>query len=220
MFSSTTETTPDSPPTRPPRQTRNSSNPGAEQDQEEVDLSAIAEDVPTPTLELTRTVSQTGSPFHAAPAVDNFTADGKWAPPHPRSPAQQWRYIRRCMPILLPDTPRHSSVMINDGRYVRPNFHNEALESWALAPPPYDAPDFPDVEALVDSGSSSSARSADSLHEIQRVDSTAGAEEPVAAAHKAFALEDLARALRPQPRREASKLSTNSTVVEGMLIGC
>lgn len=46
------------------------------------------------------------------------------------------------MPVLLAETPRHSSVMIDDGRYVRPNYKLDLVEDWALQPPPYDAHAF------------------------------------------------------------------------------
>ncbi|PNS21481.1 hypothetical protein CAC42_1260 [Sphaceloma murrayae] len=128
-----------------------------DQEQEDIDLSAIAEEVPSQrpnsassTLERTVSAAETTRrrPTAEELALLNFDVNGKWAPPHPRTAAQQFRYIRRCQPVLLGDTPRHSSVMIADGRYVRPNYKLDALEDWSLQPPTYEAHNFPDPEKV------------------------------------------------------------------------
>ncbi|KAF4554172.1 Hypothetical protein D9617_5g070490 [Elsinoe fawcettii] len=168
----------------------------ADQDQEDIDLSVIAEDAPvqrpgssssspersTVSNEAPQSTRPTAAELYAL----NFGADGKWAPPHPRTAAQAYRYIKRCQPILLGDTPRHSSVMIADGRYVRPNYKMDILEDWFLQPPTYEAHNFPDplktqlsshtnrtsyssASGLTSQSGSRTASSAD----MHRVDSTA-----------------------------------------------
>jgi hypothetical protein len=74
--------------------------------------------------------------FYETPPT-NFGADGKWSPPHNRSPAQIQRYIQRCMPILLADAPRASDVLIQAGRRVKINWKTAMLEDWTLLPPSY-----------------------------------------------------------------------------------
>ncbi|KAF2155968.1 hypothetical protein K461DRAFT_275026 [Myriangium duriaei CBS 260.36] len=215
---------------------------GSDPDQEELDLSEIAEDSrPQSDVfeDAQRSASQAAIALLNAQPQSNFDEDGKWAPPHPRSLNQQWRYIRRCMPILLADTPRHSSVMINDGQYIRPNYKHETLDKWSLQPPTYEAHDFTKrahsvihtiVEACADSGltadncSAVSSRSGSSA-DMQRVDSTTTPADAIAIATidtsslnldlKSFALEKNIT-LRPTQgtRREASKVSTTSTQPE------
>ncbi|KAF1827833.1 uncharacterized protein K489DRAFT_301731, partial [Dissoconium aciculare CBS 342.82] len=74
--------------------------------------------------------------IHASPST-NFGADGKWRPPHNRSPAQIERYIKRCMPVLPADAPRASDVLVHAGRRVKINWKTGALDDWALPPPSY-----------------------------------------------------------------------------------
>lgn len=122
-----------------------------EQENEDVDLSALAEDfapletsISRPSTTRQTTASTIATSFTASnvnPA--HFDADGKWAPPHSRSSGSQFRYARRCMPILLWDTPRASSVIICHGRRLRVNQRMDMLEEWELAPPSYDAHRFP-----------------------------------------------------------------------------
>lgn len=122
-----------------------------EQESEDVDLSALAEDFavleasvsrPTATRQTTASTVGTGN-FSNNTNPTHFDADGKWAPPHSRSAGSQFRYARRCMPILLFDTPRSSSVVICHGRRLRINHRMDMLEEWELAPPTYDAHNFP-----------------------------------------------------------------------------
>ncbi|KAF2224997.1 hypothetical protein BDZ85DRAFT_87080 [Elsinoe ampelina] len=222
-----------------------------EQDQEDIDLSAIAEEAPTQrpvsgasnaersfvSSEATQSTRPTIAELYAL----NFGSDGKWAPPHPRTAAQTYRYIKRCQPILLGDTPRHSSVMIADGRYVRPNYKMDILEDWILQPPTYEAHNFPDplkstlssstnrtsyssASGLTTQSGSRNASSAD----MQRVDSTAPTDIMEIQAltantlnldFKNFDLKMLQagnRPLRPLAgtKREPSQLSTTTTVRE------
>ncbi|CAK1355782.1 unnamed protein product [Cercospora beticola] len=150
-------------PTRPelPRmdtQTTMPPTPGREED--EVDLSMIREDFAAPAPASGRTadaatrppnVRQTTSTtinsllgtdmMYATPST-NFNEDGKWQPPHLRTPQQTLRYIRRCMPILNADAPRASDVMVVDGRRMKLNWRMELLEQWELQPPTYKAHNF------------------------------------------------------------------------------
>ena len=129
-----------------------------EQEQEDVDLSVIAEDAapqsptaasvsrrPTASRQITTDSVLSVSGFEDS-STDPINLDifGKWNPPHPRTPLQQLRYIRRCMPLMFEDTPRHSSVLVSGGKYVRPNHRIYALEAWSLKPPSYEAHDFPE----------------------------------------------------------------------------
>ena len=129
-----------------------------DQEQEDVDISALAEEVPASTgsrasrpsaVRLTTSSSQ----ISTATAHDNlmsdplnFSAEGKWAPLHVRSNGQQLRYTRRCMPLIFIDSPRASSIMIHNGKYVRPNYKMDLFDEWELQPPCYDAHDFPEEE--------------------------------------------------------------------------
>lgn len=73
----------------------------------------------------------------------NFDSDGKWSPSHVQSPAQIQRYLRRCLPLLLADSPRASEIMICQGRRVKVNWRMELLEDWELQPPNYRSHGFP-----------------------------------------------------------------------------
>lgn len=134
--------------------------PGREED--EVDMSMIREEV-VPTLnsvsaapsdeaasrpENVRQMTSTTinsvlsvDMMHATPTT-NFTEDGKWQPPHLRTPAQVQRYIRRCMPTLNADAARASDVLIAEGRRMKLNWRMELLEQWELQPPTYKAHNF------------------------------------------------------------------------------
>lgn len=72
----------------------------------------------------------------------NFNEDGKWQPPHLRTPAQLERYIRRCMPTLNADATRASDILMVDGRRMKLNWRMELLEPWELQPPAYKAHNF------------------------------------------------------------------------------
>lgn len=182
-----------------------------DQEQEDIDLSELAEEAPerrnvsvssaADRLSASRANSQTLRT--AGVSRSNFDENGKWMPPHPRTAAQQWRYIRRCMPVLMAETPRHSSVMIDNGRYVRPNYKHDSLEKWSLQPPTYEAHDFSEAvtKAMTSSGGRTSRRqscsssSAASVSEnntesssrsdsgqsddIRRIDSTSGSDDLV-----------------------------------------
>jgi len=128
-----------------------------ENDNEDVDLAAIAEINPVSRpasihqSEMFSTTDGPASTFVASRSsslILNFDENGKWAPPHFTSEIHQVRYIRRCLPVLRSETPRHSSVMIANGRYVRPNHKMDVLEDWELVPPPYEAHNFGAASAL------------------------------------------------------------------------
>ncbi|TKA68055.1 hypothetical protein B0A55_07462 [Friedmanniomyces simplex] len=72
----------------------------------------------------------------------NFTASGKWQPPHPRTTTQIQRYARRCMPVLLAESVRASDVLICHGKRVKINWRMELLEEWELSPPSYKSHAF------------------------------------------------------------------------------
>ena len=79
--------------------------------------------------------------MYATPTT-NFTEDGKWQPPHLRTPAQVQRYIRRCLPTLNADAARASDILISEGRRMKLNWRMELLEQWELQPPTYKAHNF------------------------------------------------------------------------------
>lgn len=164
---------------------------GPDQDGEDVDLSALAEDSPRPERSLSRSsierptasrmtnctqFSATAMEMSAPVIVNIDPVSGKWNPPHPRSSSQQLRYIRRCMPALTAETPRHSSVMVFKDKYVRPNYRMLVLEEWTLQPPSYDAHKFSDqtssdtMNVVARSISASEQNSTDGSA-IQRTDS-------------------------------------------------
>ncbi len=114
-------------------------------------MSAVREDFAASTS------SQNSGPRHAATSsVDsafnaemmyatsstNFNESGKWQPPHNRTPQQIQRYVRRCMPILLADSPRASDILICHGKRVKINWRMELLEEWELQPPNYKSHGF------------------------------------------------------------------------------
>jgi len=162
-----------------------------DEEAEDVDLSMIAEDadpsatprtstMPRPAVVRDNTaesaLSTSPLDIHATNPM-NFDDDGKWAPPHARTAGQQLRYIRRCTPVLLEDMPRHSSIIVGNGRYVRANYRIEILEEWSLKPPSYEAHDFSQVPAqnLVRRSTRSSVTSqipsSPIVEEIRRADS-------------------------------------------------
>lgn len=138
-------------PTRPAAE-RSQSQAGP-RDEEELDLSLLAED--SNSLERTRSEQlpnetrpsasrmTTATTIEIAPTRDvvenpsNFDAEGKWAPPHNRSATQAQRYIRRCLPVLTSDAIRASDVLIKDGKRVKINWRMLSLEAWELSPPSY-----------------------------------------------------------------------------------
>jgi len=164
-----------------------------EEEAEDVDLSMIAEDAgPSGTPRIPSRQRPAAARNNTAESVMTVAAlevhttdpvnlddDGKWAPPHPRTAGQQLRYIRRCTPVLLEDTPRHSSVMVVNGRYVRANYRIEILEEWSLKPPSYEAHDFTQTPASdlartsTRSSVSSQSPSSPRVEDIQRADSPA-----------------------------------------------
>ncbi|GAB7344055.1 hypothetical protein MBLNU457_1971t1 [Dothideomycetes sp. NU457] len=162
-----------------------------EEEVEDVDLSMLAEDAGpsgpsrlSSTQRLSPAGNSTAEPALSASPLEvhvtdprNLDDEGKWAPPHPRTAGQQLRYIRRCTPVLLDDMPRHSSVMVANGRYVRANYRIEILEEWTLKPPTYEVHDFSQVPAqdLVRRSTRSSVNShvpsSPIVEEIRRADS-------------------------------------------------
>lgn len=89
----------------------------------------------------------------------NFDLNGKWSPPHVRSPAQIQRYLRRCLPLLLAESPRASDIMICQGKRVKVNWRMELLEDWEMQPPSYKSHDFPTSTTLARTQSHSSSTS-------------------------------------------------------------
>lgn len=124
-----------------------------DQEAEDIDLSFLAEDLGPEQRSSTRpvnlrqttssTVSTTAS-FQYETSPENLGPGGKWAPPHARTNASQWRYIKRCMPTLLFDAPRANDIIICHGRRLRVNTKMDMLEEWELAPPTYDTHEFPE----------------------------------------------------------------------------
>lgn len=123
-----------------------------DQENEDIDLSTLAEDFagleasvtrPATSRQTTASTVATGmSSFGGIVNPSNFNAEGKWAPPHLRSAGSQFRYARRCMPVLLFDTPRASNIVMCYGRRLRINYRMDMLEEWELSPPTYDAHNF------------------------------------------------------------------------------
>jgi hypothetical protein len=106
--------------------------------------------------------------IHASPST-NFGADGKWRPPHNRSPAQIERYIKRCMPVLPADAPRASDVLVHAGRRVKINWKTGALDDWALLPPSYRSHRFdPIATAATPSSAAAAATSVRSASRLTR----------------------------------------------------
>lgn len=97
-----------------------------------------------PPLTVSRQTTATAFPGNPLDVTDpsDLTADGKWNPPHHRTPAQILRYTRRCAPVLLANAVRASDVLICDGRRMRVNWRMELLEDWELKPPGYKAHAF------------------------------------------------------------------------------
>lgn len=120
-----------------------------EQETDDIDVAAMAEEPEQLSTSRPGTSRQTTTSTYATAASSslsnprNFDEFGKWQPLHPQTARQQFRYIRRCMPILLPDTPRASSIVICNGARLHANNRLDMLEEWALAPPSYDAHKFP-----------------------------------------------------------------------------
>lgn len=121
-----------------------------EQDGEDIDLAALSEEVtllqasisrPAATRQMTADSDTSSSPSPTT-TVPRFDEQGKWAPPHPQTPSQQFRYIRRCMPVLLYDAARSSSIIMCHGRRLRINHRMDMLEEWELKPPTYDSHKF------------------------------------------------------------------------------
>ncbi|KAI4720422.1 hypothetical protein E4T48_03297 [Aureobasidium sp. EXF-10727] len=125
-----------------------------DQEAEDIDLSFLAEDLGQEQAPSTRpanirqttssTVSTTASLFQYETSPDNLGPGGKWNPPHARTSASQWRYIKRCMPTLLFDAPRATDIIICHGRRLRVNTKMDMLEEWELKPPAYDVHEFPE----------------------------------------------------------------------------
>lgn len=124
-----------------------------DQEAEDIDLSALAEEIspsqeqgarPANLRQMTSSTVSTTNSFEYEVNPVNLGPGGKWAPPHARTSAQQWRYIRRCMPTLLYDAPRATPIIICHGRRLRINVKMDMLEEWELAPPSYDAHAFPE----------------------------------------------------------------------------
>ena len=132
---------------------------------DELDLSAIREDltdsntltqtttsasmssdsnVDRPGYSRTNTASSTSSAFQTTyeTAPSNFGPEGKWQPPHLRTAIQIRRYVRRCAPLLMSDAVRASDIVICNGKRMRVNWREERLEDWRLQPPTYQVHEF------------------------------------------------------------------------------
>jgi hypothetical protein len=108
--------------------------------------------------------------FYDTPSI-NFGADGKWSPPHNRSPAQIQRYIQRCMPVLLADSPRASDVLIHAGRRVKINWRTAMLEDWTLLPPSYRSHRFDPIAAAASTSSATATTNVRSASRLTRTPS-------------------------------------------------
>lgn len=131
-----------------------------DQENEEIDLSALTADITSHSTHLTATTTNTRPNYSRQTTVSTIAsanlvpvdsalgapttgmADTKWTPVHPRTAAQQARYIARCMPVLPYDAPRASSIMYCAGRRMRLNLATETMQNWELAPPSYDSHGF------------------------------------------------------------------------------
>lgn len=120
--------------------------------EDELDLNVMQEDFISPRDSARRptisrhTTASSGTSIIAdgeiATTPANLNTAGKWEPPHPRTPAQAQRYIRRCMPILHADAARASDVLIHQGMRAKINWRMEMLEKWELKPPSYRSHHF------------------------------------------------------------------------------
>jgi len=167
------------------QETQDSPPPSPMLEEDEIDLSAMQEEVEIP-LESFETNVASGSDAEGPPlrpthtrrttstsfgsnidaqmmyvtSAANINAAGKWQPPHNRSAEQAERYARRCMPVLAGDAPRASDIVICAGRRAKINWRMEVLEDWVLQPPSYKAHKFDDAKvgaALTRTKSQSSA---------------------------------------------------------------
>ncbi|KAK4508101.1 hypothetical protein PRZ48_001839 [Zasmidium cellare] len=163
-------------------------------EEEEIDMSMMREEAvarPSSNDGTTRpsTVRQmTNTTMHSAFAEDmmyatlptNFNIDGKWQPPHNRSPAQVQRYIKRIMPVLLADAPRASDIVISRGQRMKINWRMELLEEWELQPPSYKSHAFnKDAGGLVRANSQRSAAGSASNPEPHSSSSIMASEDDV-----------------------------------------
>jgi len=152
-------------------------------EEDDLDLSVMREDFASPNAPapvqtadspqrpaMTRniTTSSINSAFSTemiyATSPTNFTASGKWQPPHPRTAGQVQRYVRRCMPILLAEAVRASDVLICNGKRVKVNWRMELLEEWELQPPSYRAHKFDNASTNLERSKSQSSASPSATH--------------------------------------------------------
>jgi hypothetical protein len=160
----TADTIPELPQTPPARETREDDEVDVSLLREESAASMAAEAADATTRPST-TRQETSSTIDSSYANDmihatspsNFDLKGKWSPAHNRSHTQVQRYLRRCLPLLLSDSPRASDIMISGGRRVKVNWRMELLEDWELQPPTYKSHNFPIELSLFRTVSRSSA---------------------------------------------------------------
>jgi hypothetical protein len=76
--------------------------------------------------------------FSASDANPDITPDGKWRPVHNWSSRHDLVYAKRCMAVLLSNTPRKTNLVIMRGRQWIVDWATGALTRWE--PPAYDPP--------------------------------------------------------------------------------
>ncbi|KAF2863434.1 hypothetical protein K470DRAFT_207467, partial [Piedraia hortae CBS 480.64] len=114
--------------------------PRLEREVDELDLDTMREEVEEAPQEAALVLEE--DMIHSTPVSNFDPTTGKWQPPHPRTPAQQQRYIRRCMPILTCDARRASDVLISRGQRCIINWQERTLDRWWMSPPGYWGHDF------------------------------------------------------------------------------
>lgn len=82
----------------------------------------------------------TSSPSEFNPDI---TPDGKWRPVHNWSSRHDLVYAKRCMAVLLSNTPRKTNLVIMRGRQWIVDWATGALTRWE--PPPYDPPHYTEL---------------------------------------------------------------------------
>lgn len=78
-------------------------------------------------------ITSSASEFHP-----DITSDGKWRPVHNWSSRHDLVYAKRCMAVLLSNTPRKTNLVIMRGRQWIVDWATGALTRWE--PPAYDPP--------------------------------------------------------------------------------
>lgn len=79
----------------------------------------------------------------ASESHPDITPDGKWRPVHNWSSRHDLVYAKRCMAVLLSNTPRKTNLVIMRGRQWIVDWATGALTRWE--PPAYDPPDYTEM---------------------------------------------------------------------------